>query len=164
MYDGINWTKVAAIAGGVSAAAAGLTAIAHFVLWLTKRSSMNASTVSTVDNSPVTVGALKRILEKTTFSHYAEVIQPYLNSPILVYGQLGNIVHLRDGSGYFYVRSYNISTHITIHFEEKFGPDLAKFEVGSRIELLVYIIPSDLPISLTPEVMNFHEPRLHHPT
>jgi hypothetical protein len=62
------------------------------------------------------------------------------------------------------VRAYDLSTLLTIHFEEKFGADLAKFEVGSRIELLVYIIPSNLPISMTPEVMSFHNPRLRHST
>ncbi len=163
MYDGINWTKVAAIAGWVSAAAAALTAIAKFVLWLTKRPSRDASTESTTDNSFVTVGTLKSALEKTTILHYPEVIQPFLNRPILIYGQLGNIVHVGRG-GYFYVRSYDLSTLITIHFEKKFERDLAKFEVGSRIELLVHIIPSDMPISMTPEVMSFHEPRLRHPT
>lgn len=163
MYDGINWAKVAAIAGWVSAAAAALTATAKFVPWLTKRSSRDASTESTTDNSIVTVDTLKSTLEKTTFSHYTEVIQPYLNRPILVYGQLGNVVHVGRG-GYFYVRSYELSTLITIHFEKKFERDLAKFEVGSRIELLVHIIPSGSPLSLTPEVMNFHEPRLRHPT
>ena len=162
MYDGINWAKVAAIAGGVSAAAAALTAMAHSVLWLTKRSSASASTEPIADNSPVTVGTLKRALEKTTILHYPEAIQPYLNRPILVYGQLSNISHYSSGGGYFVVRSYDLSTLITIHFEDKFGPDLAKFEVGSRIELLVDMLPGDLPISQTPEVMNFHNPRLRH--
>jgi hypothetical protein len=160
MYEGTNWTKVAAIAGGVSAAAAALTAIAHSLLWVTKKSSADNSTKAIADNLPVTVGALKKVLEKTDILHYPEAIQPYLSRPILIYGQLGNISHVSWGGGYFRVRSYDLSTLITVHFEEKFGPVLAKFEVGSTIELLVDIIPSDLPISMTPEVMNFHNPRL----
>ena len=161
MDDGINWTKVAAIAGGVSAAAAGLTAIAHFLGWLKKRPSAKLSSDSVDNNPPVTIGTLRRVLESANPLESPDAMRPYVDRPILIHGQLRNVVRFDRGGGYLYVRAYDYpALDITVHFEKAFEVDLAQYETGSRIELLAYILPSETPVTMMPNVMNFHLPKI----